>query len=138
MNKFFSCSLILIVDVLLGVYFNAYVVYTWQNFIAMLIGEVLFLCMPKSLINAMSVNKTFGICEDIAFREQNNEIKQSLLNIANLSNSSIQPLPQKYCLFTQAVCICSTIYFSLFIIYLKPRCNSSISSLNFFLFPLLV
>jgi len=52
-SKYFSVMAIIICDVVLGLYFNAYGDYTYKILVSTILGEVLFLCISNSTLNFM-------------------------------------------------------------------------------------
>ena len=48
-NRFATCAGIIVIDFLLGAYFNGYVVYTWVKFIDIFVACVCFCCLPNAV-----------------------------------------------------------------------------------------
>lgn len=82
--KYFSASLIIFVDCLLGVYFNAYAIYNVFNFLAPFIGSVAFLCIPQRVINRLSQTLNVINYDSIVFEEQKLQMSKRLNNLADL------------------------------------------------------
>lgn len=55
-NKYFAVMAIIIADVVLGLYFNAYGIYNYKILCCTVLGEILFLCIPNKML---AVFKTF-------------------------------------------------------------------------------
>lgn len=83
-SKYFSAALIVFVDVLLGVYFNAYAVYGILNFLAPVIGAAAFLCVPQRLINNLSTKLSCINYDSIVYEEQKKQIYKRFNNLADL------------------------------------------------------
>ena len=49
-NKFYAFFSVLLADVLIGLYFNAFLSYGVYNFISVVISGVVYLCLPKKLL----------------------------------------------------------------------------------------
>lgn len=76
-NKYFSIMAILIGDVVLGLYFNAYGVYTYKILISTVLGEILFLCIS---------NKSLSLLKTV-FGEKNGTV--ALRSMVNRSRDTI-------------------------------------------------
>lgn len=76
-NKYFSVMAIIIVDVVLGLYFNAYGAYNYKILICTLLGEILFLCIPNKVL---AVLKTYmgGNNSTTALRNMVNRSRDNL------------------------------------------------------------
>ena len=76
-NKYFSVMAIIIGDVVLGLYFNAYGVYTYKILLSTLLGEILFLCVS---------NKTLSLLKTI-FGDKNGTV--ALRSMVNRSRDTL-------------------------------------------------
>lgn len=54
-NKYFSVMSVLICDVVLGLYFNAYGTYTYKIMVSTILGEILFLCISNKSIELLKI-----------------------------------------------------------------------------------
>lgn len=52
-SKYFSVLAIIICDIVLGLYFNAYDYYTYKVLVSTILGEVLFMCISNSTLSFM-------------------------------------------------------------------------------------
>lgn len=52
-NKYFSVMAIIIGDVVLGLYFNAYGIYNYKILLSTLLGEILFLCISNKTLSLL-------------------------------------------------------------------------------------
>ena len=76
-SKYFSIMAVIITDIVLGLYFNAYGIYTYKILISTILGEVLFMCIS---------NGTLAFLKTI-FGEKNSTI--ALRDMVNRSRDNI-------------------------------------------------
>lgn len=95
-NKYFSALLVLAADIILGLFFNAYIIYSWYNLLSVFIGCLLFAFIPKSVYLYFGKNKSLGKLEatNYIYNLTNEKTKSKLVMLANIF-SEMQSYYQK-------------------------------------------
>lgn len=76
-GKYFSVLSIVLADVVAGLYLNGYVNYSYKILISTIVGEILFLCIPNTYLNAIST-LFYQKSGEVAIKNMINHSKENL------------------------------------------------------------
>lgn len=81
-NKIFSCVAIILCEIVFGLYFNAYAVFSIYSVISVIVAEILFLLIPTKFLNSIG-DLLGGAKEKVGVRSIVNQSKEGISNRMN-------------------------------------------------------